>query len=206
MNKKTGKWMLAAALAICSLGSAQAQQADSDYKNEIGISYGFMSNFSWLGPYTDRGDAFKDVDFDNKTFIGPLAVEYFHRVKPTVAIGGIFSAGMKKEDVYLIGKEAGKNGKSTNNYLTLMPAVKFEWMQKKHFNLYTKLAAGASFGMEKFTYDDSRYREHSSHTFYFNFQASLLGIETKGEKTRAFLELGMGAPGMAPAGARFRLK
>lgn len=206
MNRKTGKWMLAAVLAILSFGNVWAEQPASEYKNEIGITYGFMSNFCWLGPYTDRGDAFKDIDFDNKTFIGPLSVEYFHRVKPTVAVGAIFDVGMKKEDVYLIGKEGGKNGECTNNYLTLMPAVKFEWMQKKHFNLYSKIAAGASFGMENYKYDDSKLREHSSHSFYFNFQASLLGIESKGEKTRFFAEFGLGEQGLALVGVRFRLK
>lgn len=203
---RTSKWILAVALAFCGFGNAMADQPESDWKSEIGFSYGFMSNFSWLGPYTDRGDAFKDVDFKNQLFIGPISVEYFHRVKPNISLGAIFGVGMKKEDVYLIGERGGKNGESTNYYLTLMPAMKYEWMEKKHFYLYSKVAVGASFGMEKFTYDDSRYREHSSHSFYFNFQASLLGIETKGEKTRFFAELGLGEQGLALVGVKFRLK
>ena len=206
MRKNTRKWMLAAALAICCTASVRAEQPESDYRSELGITYGFLPNFSWLGPYTDRGDAFKNVDFDNQTFIGPLSVEYFRYVKPNLAIGAVFGVGMKKEDVFLIGKEGGKNGTSNSKYLTLMPALKYKWMQKKHFNLYSKVAVGASFGMEKFTYDDSHLREHSSHTFYVDFQASLLGIESKGEKTRAFLELGLGEQGLAVVGVRFKLK
>lgn len=206
MNKRTNKWILAAALALCSFGNAMAEQPESDWKSEIGFSYGFMSDFSWLGPYTDRGDAFKDVDFKNKTFIGPLSVEYFHRVKPNLSLGAIFGVGMKKEDVYLIGERGGKNGESTNYYLTLMPSLKYEWMQKKHFNLYSKIALGASFGMENFKYDDASYRAHSSHSFYVNFQASPLGIESTGEKTRFFAELGVGEQGLALVGVRFRLK
>lgn len=204
MNKKTRKWILAVILATFCFGNAWAEQPASDYKNEIGISYGFLSNFNWLGPYSNRGDAFKDIDFDNKTFIGPVSLEYFHHVKSNLAVGAVFAVGMKKEDVFLIGKEGGKSGENTNNYLTLMPAVKYEWMQKKHFNLYSKIAAGASFGMEKYKYDDAKLREHSSHSFYFNFQASLLGIESCGERIRAFAEAGIGEQGLAFIGVRYR--
>jgi len=198
--------MLAVALSVCGFGNAQAEQPVSDYKNVIGISYGFMSNFNWFSPYTDRGDAFESVDFDNKSFIGPVAVEYFHRVKPNMSVGAIFTVGMKTEDVCFLGKEKGKDGDCTSSYLTLMPAVKYEWMHNKLFTLYSKIAVGASFGMENYKYDDSKLREHSRHSYYINFQASPLGIESNGEKTRFFAELGLGEQGMALVGMRFRLK
>ncbi len=204
MTMKAKKWLLGTILAIIGSGNVLAQQTDSDYHNEIGISYGFLSNFSWLGPYTNRSDAFKEIDFDNKSFIGPLSLEYFHRIKPNMAVGAVFAVGMKKEDVYLNGKENGKSGDNTNNYLTLMPAMKYEWLQKKHFTLYSKIAAGVSFDMENYKYDDSKLREHSSHSFYINFQASLLGIESSGTRIRAFAELGLGEQGLALIGMRYR--
>ena len=82
-------------------------------------------------------------------------------------------------------------------YLTLLPAVKFDWKRAESYGLYSKLAAGMSLAMGKFDSDKANGTA-------FNFQVSLIGAEFGGTQWRGFGELGFGEQGIICAGIRHK--
>ena len=184
--------------------SAMAQKVDYDGKHEVAVSYGWVSNSDWIDVFEGVGAAMVGVTLDGESYTGPIAIEYHYRVSPLVAVGGIGVYGSSKQDIYLMGKDHGKDGKMTNNYFTVMPSVKFDWLRTRNFGMYSKLAAGVTFRSEKMKYDKPGATNHSDNDVHFNWQASLIGAEVGGENIRAFAELGLGEQGMALVGVRAR--
>lgn len=197
MKKKI--WMFAAILFCCTSMNAQAQ----DYKHEISLSYGWLSTSDWLNIYEEliKAPFSGSQQQRNESYYGPIAGEYFYRLNNTIAVGGIAAFGHFSYDLYE--KKDGveqSRGEVANNYFTVLPAVKFNWLNKKNFGLYSKLAVGATFRSEKD--DDINYSESSVH---INWQASLLGIEAGANHMFGFAELGFGEQGTLIAGIRFKL-
>ena len=95
-----------------------------------------------------------------------------------------------------------KIGESKNTYYTLMPAVKFDWLRKKHFGMYSKAAVGATLRNEKYNSDVSSSRDYNDSEVHVNWQASFLGIEVGSPTLRGFVELGTGEQGIILAGVR----
>ena len=116
-------------------------------------------------------------------------------------VGGILAYGENKQDVYLLGD---KDGVSKNTYLTLMPAVKFDWLRKKHFGMYSKLAVGATLRNEKYDSVETSNKNDSDSEVHVNWQASLLGMEAGGPTIRGVLELGTGEQGIILVGMRYK--
>ena len=194
--KKTILGMFAAILLSGTSLSVQAQEYET--KHEIGISYGALSNSQYLDVLEDMLAApfSGKTDLKNEKFFGPLSVEYFYHVSKVVGVGGIFVYGQKTGDLYVDGQVKGEN---TNHYLTLMPAMKLDWLRKQNFGMYSKLAVGAAYRMEK--NDAIDYKETGMH---MNWQVSLLGLEAGSPTVRGFVELGMGEQGVLLAGLRYK--
>lgn len=184
--------------------SAMAQRVDYDGKHEVAVSYGWLSNSDWLDAFESVGGALVGVTLDGESYTGPIAVEYHYRVSPMVAVGGIGVYGTRSQDIYLMGKDHGKDGKLTNSYITVMPSVKLDWLRTTNFGVYSKFAAGVTFRSEKAKYDKPENKNFSDNNVHFNWQASLIGAEVGSENIRAFAELGLGEQGMALVGVRAR--
>ena len=107
--------------------------------------------------------------FENEKYFGALSAEYFYHVKNWLGVGAILAYGQCEQDVYLLGD---KDGTSKNSYVTLMPAVKFDWLRKKNFGMYSKLAVGATLRNEKFNSDSSSGKDTSDSEVHVNWQAS----------------------------------
>jgi transcriptional regulator with XRE-family HTH domain len=90
-------------------------------------------------------------------------------------------------------------GKMTDNYFTVMPAIKFTWLNKSHFGLYSKAALGATLRSEK--NDDIHYSESEVH---INWHATLIGVEFGGTQFRGFCDFGFGEQGVLSAGLRYK--
>lgn len=196
--------IIAVEMVMMTVVSTQAQQFDYEKKHEIGITYGWISNSDWINVFEDVGAAMVGTTFEGDSYVGPVSLEYFYRFNPTVAVGGIVAYGMLKQDVYLLGKKNGKDGVSTNRYLTVMPSVKFDWLRRKNFGMYSKLAAGVTLRNEKIKYN-SRNSNHDDSELHFNWQASLVGVEAGSENVRGFAEVGIGEQGTIVVGIRTRL-
>lgn len=190
-------------MAVAAMMATMSVQAQSDEpKQEVAISYGTLSNSDILDAFENLGGALVGVTTDNSSFFGPISVEYFYHVKPWLGVGGIAAYGQMKEDYYLTGKSNGKDGELKNNYITLMPAVKFDWLRKSHFGMYSKLAVGATLRTEKM--DGKTSGDDSDSEIHVNWQVSLLGMDFGGQQLRGFVELGTGEQGILLGGIRYK--
>lgn len=195
--------MIVAALMATTAINAQ----NSELKNEIGVSYGAGLSLIGDGIGNALGRGLIEVGsgvykWDNEKNFGSLAVEYFrHMVNPRLAVGGIAAFALAGEDIVRRDDDT-KAGDRTRTYFTLMPAIKYSWVNNDHFAFYSKLAVGGTLMNEKGNNDDVKKSENDS-KLYFAFQVSALGIEFGG-KLRGFLELGAGEQGIALAGLKYK--
>ena len=195
------KIFLMAAVAMMAATSVNAQS--DEFKQEIAVTYGLWSNSDIIDAFETIGTAMMGVQTDNDSFFGPISVEYFYHVNPWLGVGGIAAYGQMKQDYYFGSKKDGKDGEIKNNYITLMPAVKFDWLRKSHFGMYSKIALGATLRTEKMD-DTSDGNDESDSEMHVNWQVSFLGMDFGGEQMRGFLELGTGEQGIFVAGIRYK--
>ena len=183
--------MMIAALMVASV-SANAQ--NDDLKNEIGVFYGFVSASSFTSII---GGAFSSAlsSSDQGSLWGPIGVEYYRHVTPVVAFGGVGTiAGCKWGD---------DNFKST--YITVMPSVKFNWLRRDHWGMYSALSAGVMFINDKVSSSyQGEKKVESDNVTNFMIQATAIGLEAGGEAFRGFAELGFGEKGVLCAGLRYK--
>lgn len=197
--------LLVAALFLGGHMGAQAQNIESNEgpKNEISLGYGFISSSNALDVFKDAVGAIFGARYENGKFIGPLSAEYFYHVSPLVGVGGIGVYSHHKQDVI---QNEEVTGKQISNYYTIMPAVKFNWLRKRQWSMYSKLGAGYTHANYSTTGKDSSgsYTRSTSNDNFFNFQVSLVGIEAGSRNVRGFAELGFGEQGVVHGGMRFR--
>ena len=190
--------------AMMAATSVNAQDSFDEPKQEVAISLGGLSNSDIITGFENLGAGLVGVTVDNDSFLGPISAEYFYHVKPWLGVGGIVVYGQMSQDVYLWGKEKGKDGDLKNHYFTVMPAVKFDWLRKKNVGLYSKLAIGATLRNEQVDYLDADKEDYNESDWHVNWQASLIGVEVGSVHLRGFLELGTGEQGIGLIGLRYR--
>ena len=198
------KILVLVAAAMMAVVNVNAQEDYESMKHEIAVSYGALSNSTWMAIGDDIGTSFitlGNVRYDDGKFFGPLALEYFYHLDPLVGIGAIGLYAQEKKDLFI------KNdiiGEAKNTYLTILPAAKFNWLRKKYFGLYSKVGAGISFRSQKEDYKSSDHDDVSKSDVFFSWQVSAIGIEAGSANIRAFTEFGIGEQGMALGGIRVK--
>lgn len=188
--------------ALMAMVCVQAQ--DENPRHEIGVSYGLGVSLigDGIGNAVGAGifDALTGYEWTNKKNFGTLGVEYFYHLAdaPRTAIGGIFTYARYGEDVE---KGGVKEGERTRSYMTLMPSVKYYYVNGKNFGLYSKVAAGVMMMRAK---SESNGKSDTNSDFRFMCQASLLGLEAGSQNFRCFFELGAGEQGIILAGLKYK--
>lgn len=195
------KILVMVAVAMMTAMNVNAQEGYDDTKHEIGVTYGALSNSTWMSIGETMGTviaSFGSVRYDDGNFTGPISVEYFYHLSPVVGIGAIGAYAKETKDMFL---GSDNIGEAKNQYITVMPAAKFNWLRTKYFGMYSKVAAGLIFVSKK---EDMKpgYTGSSDNTVGFNFQASAIGLEGGIPNLRAFLEFGVGEQGIALIGVR----
>ena len=195
------KMFLMVVAAMMATMSVNAQ--NSELKNEIGVSYGLGLSLIGDGLGNSLGNGFFDSiagrEWTNNKEFGSLSLEYFRHINPKFAVGGIFSYSRFGEDVV---KDQVKVGERTRNYYTVMPAIKYNWVNKEHFALYSKLGIGATIASSN-TRHLTNNTSNSYSQVFFAFQVSAIGVEF-GSKLRGFVEAGCGEQGIILAGIRYK--
>ena len=181
------KILLIVVAAMMATLSLKAQSYEP--KNEIGIYYGFGSASDIVSTYAG---AFSFSSDDQSGFWGPIGIEYFYHVSPVVGVGAVASIAGCKYD----------HSSFKANYYTVMPAVKFNWLRRDHFGLYSELAAGMIIMQTKVDGTNHSDAKEES-TTDFMWQATALGVEF-GSAFRGFCELGFGEKGILCAGVRYK--
>ena len=195
------KVLVMVAVAMMIAKNVKAQKGYDETKHEVAISYGIDSNSQIIDAFEEIGGAMFGAKLENEKFFGPISAEYFYHVKNWLGVGGILAYGVNTQDV-MSGSD--KIGESKNSYLTLMPAVKFDWLRKKNFGMYSKLAVGATLRNEKYDSSNNSNNDYSDSEVHVNWQVSLLGIEAGSPTIRGFAELGTGEQGIVLAGVRLK--
>ena len=188
------KIFVMAVAAMMATLSVNAQ----DYKHEVGVFYGFESASNVFSIVTS---AISAAAGDQSSFWGPVGVEYYYNVSPVVGLGAVAAyAGCKAED------DKTHKEDLTESFITVMPSVKFNWLRKKHFGMYSALSAGAMFASVKCN-DNAKASDPNAKdetVTVFMFQATALGAEFGGEQFRGFVEAGVGEKGVLCAGLRYK--
>ena len=188
------KIFVMAVAAMMATLSVNAQ----DFKHEVGVFYGFESASNVFSVVTS---AISAAAGDQSSFWGPVGVEYYYNVSPVVGLGAVAAyAGCKAED------DKTHKEDLTESFITVMPSVKFNWLRKKHFGMYSALSAGAMFASVKCN-DNAKAADPNAKdetVTVFMFQATALGAEFGGEQFRGFVEAGVGEKGVLCAGLRYK--
>lgn len=230
-NVKTSTLLKSMAIAVLLCGASLNAQAQNDEyyktKDEVAVTIGVGSNsqifdafssvFSVMGEalvssVVTGGTLVGSTSYENEKDIPAISVEYFHHLNPVISIGAIGAFSGTTSDMYCNidwnngNRTKEKVGTSSKYFITVMPAAKFDWLRKKNFGLYSKVAVGATYVTEKQKQDvnGDKKEVHSDNSVRFNFQASLIGVEVGSQKLRGFAELGVGEQGIALAGVRYK--
>lgn len=199
------KVFLMVVVAMMTAMSVNAQS--NEPRHEIGLSYGLGASavFDGLGYGVSNGifDSLSGVEAKTKDDLGTVAIEYFYHLNnPRIAIGGIVAFAHYSDDVVKKKDNDIKVGERTRDYFTVMPAVKYDWVHKSHFALYSKAAAGVMFH-ESNEKDLAANKEYKDNDTFFMYQLSFIGLEF-GAKVRGFFEAGVGEQGIILGGVKFK--
>ena len=115
---------------------------------------------------------------------------YSFRVIGSLRIGAQVAYSSNTQEIKKTGSEI------KNRYWTLMPNVKWNWLNLKIVSFYTRVGAGASFSKAKIG-------GQSDKSTLFAFQVSPVGVEVGG-RIAAYAEAGIGTSGSLLVGARYR--
>jgi len=185
-------------MAVAAMMATLSVNAQDELKHEVGVFYGFESASNVFSVITS---AISAAAGDQSSFWGPVGVEYYYKVSPVVGLGAVAAyAGCKAED------DKTHKEDLTESFLTVMPSVKFNWLRKKHFGMYSALSAGAMFVSVKCN-DNAKAADPDAKdetVTSFMFQATAIGAEFGGEQFRGFVEAGVGEKGVLCAGLRYK--
>jgi len=196
---------LLAIAAIAFLFIPVQAQDEMETRHEIGITYGAVPNSVWLDIYTDLIGTIFGETYDNNKYYGPIGLEYYYHTNPLIGVGAVAVFTTNNENAF---ENNIKTSHHTKTYFTFMPSVKFNWLRKKHWGMYSKLAAGATYTHFNFEDCDENGKKTGEKTtatdLMFNFQASLIGVEAGNQHVRGFAEFGVGEQGIALVGLRYK--
>ena len=190
-------------VSVCSILNINAQESES--KHEVSFGVGCLANSQILDLMTDLTGTTMTagyVSYENEKFSIPLSVEYFYHINPLVGVGGIAVYSHGKRDMLYDGE---LQGRMKTNYYTFIPAVKFNWLRKKNWGLYSKAGLGVSVRNQKWNWYDASHTNDSDTDFILNFQGTPIGVECGNQYYWGFLELGMGEQGIVNAGIRIKM-
>lgn len=194
---------LVAVLAVSALMCLPAQAQD-ETRHEVSVSYGVAPNSIWINIVGDIFSSVMGATYDKVSLVGPVGLEYHYRVSPLIGVGAVTTFNKyDEEETY----KSTTTIRSKYSYFSLMPSVKFNWLRRDHWGMYSKIAAGAS--LRHCTFDttaaaDNAKNKRTYNDVFFNFQVSALGIEAGSQNVRGFAELGIGEQGVGLAGVRFK--
>ena len=185
-------------MVVAAMMAAVSVSAQNDEANEISVFYGFGSASNIV---SDLGSAFTYSTGDQTGFWGPIGLEYYRHLTNVVAVGIVAEyAGCKWDRPYEV------DGSLNSTYLTAMPSVKFNWLRKKNFGLYSSLSAGimvADLGASGSITKDPEVKNAEETVTSFMFNINPIGAEFGGA-FRGFVELGFGEKGLLCAGLRYK--
>ena len=172
------KLLMAAAVVVMAVPAA----AQGSRRSEVSVSYGVAPVTDWIDSYSDMlTGLFTNANTDLEGW-GAVTVGYSFRLIGSLRLGAQVVRGAGSE--------------IRNRYWSLLPNVKWNWMNLKVVSFYSRLGAGASFSR-------SEVGGESDKSTQFAFQVSPVGVEVGG-RVAAYAEAGIGTSGCLLVGVRYR--
>ena len=163
--------------------------AQPDYRHEISVSYGRLSNMELYGYGLEQlGNitaAMTGLPKVHVVSIGSIGFSYFYRLSNMVSLGfmgaymDFFDANMAEPRSYY-------------RFATALVGVKLHWFEREWFRTYSMFAVGALYRNDPVA---KKIRVAG--------QATMLGLEV-GKRFCGFLDMGVGDLGVATAGLRVK--
>ena len=163
--------------------------------HHVSLSYGGYSVYGFRNVFSDLFPDLQASMVDEGIHTGAVTFGYTYQLTPALSVGGLFSYA---------GTLGSIQAKPTNyrvyqNFFSLMPQVKYNWLEKGTWRLYSRLAVGVVIA-------NIAYQEGVSVTTpltaaSFAFQVSPIGFEF-GRSLAGFAEAGFGATGIVAVGIR----
>lgn len=181
--------------AICS-------QAQEKPKHEISVSYGVYTVNQFADLFGTEIISFGILTSDIKSSMGAINVSYAYKFNKIISLGATYTYSAYKEDLFLLKQYAGT---SKNTFHSILPTVKFNWLNGGLVTLYSKAAVGVTIGVitPNYTDENGKTITDSGTSATIGFQVTPIGIEV-GRKFAIFAEAGIGTMGTAAFGARLR--
>ena len=189
------------ALFMCFVVLSSAFAKNDKDRNEFSITYGQFTvpQFAYvMGGVFGAMFTAGHFSFENPKMVGAAGVEYVHYVNGWLGFGGAAMCDYMTATALSVSSDGTKtpNGKFQLGVVSVMPVVKFAWLNRAHVGLYSKLAAGAGY---TFTGETGEVEDN----FLFAFQATPIGVDFGGERFRGFVEAGLGMQGLVSGGVRW---
>lgn len=128
------KLLMAAAVVVMAVPAA----AQGSRRSEVSVSYGVAPVTDWIDSYSDMlTGLFTNANTDLKGW-GAVTVGYSFRLIGSLRLGAQVVYSSNTQEVRDAGSEI------RNRYWSLLPNVKWNWMNLKVVSFYSRLGAGAS--------------------------------------------------------------
>lgn len=164
--------------------------AQKMHRSEVSVSYGFAPITNWIDAYSDQLTGLFSGSDTSLTGWGVVTAGYNFRLLGGLSLGAEVAYSSNRQKV----KHVGSTIKT--RYWTLMPNVKWNWLNLKIMTFYTRIGAGAAFSK-------SKVDGHEDTATKFAFQVSPIGLEVGG-RLAAYAEAGIGTSGCFQVGVRYR--
>lgn len=186
--------LVAVALTIAATSFAQGSR-----RQEISLAYGVAPVTDWVDSYSNLLTGAVLGSDTELTGWGAATLGYSFRVIGGLRVGAqVVYSSNTQQVVYLSStqKVKGVGPDISNSYWSVMPNVKWNWLNLKIISLYARVGAGLTFAK-------SEYGDRNESATRWAYQVSPIGIEV-GTRIAAFAEAGIGTSGSLIVGARYR--
>jgi len=208
------KYLFMAVAAMMATVSISGQNIYADSKHEVGISSGFPST----SHIADLGRMINDVGRDDGVMYSvnnshSFTLEYFYRVKEWLGVGGMLIYGTGNPVATEIAdgtpiseiKNGAKIAEMKNHYVSLMPTVKFDWIRRQYFGMYSKVGLGLTSRHEQTVYSHYTRSNEQASFIHLNGHLTLVGMDFGSPHFRGFFDLGFGEQGIILLGLRYKI-
>lgn len=188
------------ALLLCIVLVTPVFAKNNKDRNEFSITYGQFTvpQFAYvMGEVFGVMFTLGHASFEDPHMYGAAGIEYVHYTNDWFGFGGTVLCDYMTAKTVSVDKDGNKtpNGDFKLGCLSVMPVVKFAWLNRPHVGLYSKLAAGGGFAFTN--------GGEAKDNFMFAFQATPIGVDFGGEQFRGFVEAGVGMQGIVSGGVRW---
>lgn len=196
--------MVAVAALVMSCATAVAQID----RIEVGASYGFAPATGIIKKMSEISiDELSTDEFKNADKLGAVSANVNFRLTKGFGVGLIYSYSTLKQDInaHLSAAAPVTPCEQTYKYHSIMPQIKFSWVNTRLITIYTRLAGGITIiSTERMTTELADKKTWTDSKKYAAFQISPIGVEL-GNNLALFLEGGFGTMGILQGGVRLRL-